>query len=299
MGDVDTTEIIMADPLDTVMLSDAPTTMSPILSRVVLDDSKAEKALRLLKAGNRRFATGQALPVRTKMQALYRQGLAENEHGPIAVIGCADSRCPVEILFDANPGDLFVLRNAGNTCIQSEGSIVASVEYCVSHLETNLILVLGHTNCGALAGACKTMLANKDQDVCQPCSSVVDHLISELVPMAARAAEELPEDSPFDALLKHAVKVNTFHTVERLVEFSSIVRSSLRDGSLKVEGAIHDMATGAVEFIGPSPRQAEIVGSIPQLQLPRVPSDVGSEGTSRSTASGGASASEVNSALYI
>merc|ERR1712157_390008 len=77
------------------------------------------------------------------------------------VIGCADSRCPIEILFDCQPGDLFVLRNAGNTCTHAEGSMVGSLEYSVSALGTNLIVVLGHTKCGALAGATKTMMSNK------------------------------------------------------------------------------------------------------------------------------------------
>merc|ERR1719301_83071 len=70
-----------------------------------------------------------------------------------AVIGCADSRVPVEIVFDAQPGDLFILRNAGNTCSCAEGSIVGSLEYCIGNLRTPLVLVLGHTKCGALAGA--------------------------------------------------------------------------------------------------------------------------------------------------
>merc|ERR1712174_33936 len=113
------------------------------------------------------------------------------------VIGCADSRCPIEILFDVQPGDVFVLRNAGNTCTHSEGSMVGSVEYSVKHLRTNLILVLGHTKCGAIAGATKCMMEGK-QTASQPCSSILDVLLSALVPVAAQAEAEL-QDLQVDA----------------------------------------------------------------------------------------------------
>ena len=65
-----------------------------------------------------------------------------------AVFGCADSRAPIDTIFDAYPGDLFILRNAGNTCSRAEGSMVGSLEYAISALDTKLILVLGHTKCG-------------------------------------------------------------------------------------------------------------------------------------------------------
>merc|ERR1712100_277457 len=99
-----------------------------------------------------RFLSGESY--HSTVTSTARISLADDGQSPMAaIIGCADSRVPIEIVFDAQPGDLFVLRNAGNTCMCAEGSIVGSAEYCIGHLHTPLIVVLGHTKCGALAGA--------------------------------------------------------------------------------------------------------------------------------------------------
>ena len=90
-------------------------------------------------------------------EALATKGQAPHT----AIVGCADSRCPLETLFDALPGDLFVLRNAGNTCTHAEGSILGSLEFCTGALNTKLIFVLGHTNCGAIKGATAAYFAAK------------------------------------------------------------------------------------------------------------------------------------------
>ena len=92
-------------------------------------------------------------------EALATKGQAPHT----AIVGCADSRCPLETLFDALPGDLFVLRNAGNTCTHAEGSILGSLEFCTGVLNTKLIFVLGHTNCGAIKGATAAYFAAKKQ----------------------------------------------------------------------------------------------------------------------------------------
>lgn len=232
----------------------------------------AARALRLLKSGNRRFVTGEASTRKT--EDLHRQALAEHGQRPMAaIIGCADSRCPVEILFDSRPGDLFVLRNAGNTCTHAEGSIVGSIEYSVLHLQTNLVFVLGHTKCGAIAGATKTMLAKRENPSMQQPSSVLEHLLNELTPVADEASIDLPDDVPFDMLAAHAVKVNVFHTMNRLMEYSDTVRSKMRAGTLKVEGGIYNLDTGKVDFLGPSPKEAELLGSTVTVQMPRLVSN--------------------------
>merc|ERR1712107_962733 len=122
----------------------------------------AEKALQKLEQGNSRYVDGN--PQQRSFDADARQALAQHGQNPFAtIIGCADSRCPLEILFDVQPGDIFVLRNAGNTCTQAEGSMVGSVEYSVGHLHTKLVLVLGHTRCGAIAGATQAALSSKSK----------------------------------------------------------------------------------------------------------------------------------------
>ena len=116
--------------------------------------------MRLLKEGNDRFAVGAA--VAGKISSDMRKALVDEGQAPhTAIIGCADSRAPLETVFDAMPGDIFVLRNAGNTCTHSEGSMVGSLEFCLGALNTKMVMVLGHTACGAIKGATATYLQSK------------------------------------------------------------------------------------------------------------------------------------------
>ena len=119
-----------------------------------------QDALAMLKDGNERFAVG--APTAGKVHQSMREALATVGQAPhTAVVGCSDSRVPLETIFDALPGDLFVLRNAGNTCTHAEGSVLGSLEFCTGALNTRLIFVLGHTACGAIKGATKAFLESK------------------------------------------------------------------------------------------------------------------------------------------
>merc|ERR1712151_111751 len=140
-----------------------------------------------LKESNAGYVEGK--PLERTFDADNRQALAQYGQNPFAtIIGCADSRCPIEILFDVQPGDIFVLRNAGNTCTHAEGSMVGSVEYSVGHLHTNLVLVLGHTRCGAIAGATSTAMSVKSKPKKDDAhASTLDKLLRGLRPMALQA----------------------------------------------------------------------------------------------------------------
>ena len=120
----------------------------------------SKEALKLLKEGNARFTSGAAIS--GKITPGMRKALVNEGQAPhTAIIGCADSRAPLETVFDAMPGDIFVLRNAGNTCTHAEGSMVGSLEFCLGALKTKMVLVLGHTACGAIKGATSTYLQSK------------------------------------------------------------------------------------------------------------------------------------------
>jgi len=219
----------------------------------------AEKALQKLGQGNSRYVEG--TPQQRSFDADARQALAQHGQNPFAtIIGCADSRCPLEILFDVQPGDIFVLRNAGNTCTHAEGSMVGSVEYSVGHLHTSLILVLGHTRCGAIAGATATALSktSDSQNGSQP-SSTLDKLLAGLGPVALQAKSELPAGSTVEEVAAHAVRVNVFHTIEKLLTYSKPIREMVRQGDVVVQGAIYDIVSGKVEFLGACPRQALVL----------------------------------------
>jgi carbonic anhydrase len=138
--------------------------------------------------------------------------------------------------------------------------MVGSVEYSVGHLHTNLVLVLGHTRCGAIAGATSTALNKKAeaQSNEQP-SSTLEKLLNGLAPVALQAAAELPAGASVDEVAAHAVKVNVFHTIEKLLTYSKPLREKVNQGEVVVQGAIYDIVTGNVEFLGRCPRQALVL----------------------------------------
>ncbi|CAE8644955.1 unnamed protein product [Polarella glacialis] len=241
--------------------------------RTTVDEPlSASQAIEVLQAGNRRFVQGDV-----KAGGLgpdKRRALASHGQRPVAtVIGCADSRCPVEQLFDARPGDIFVLRNAGNTCTHAEGSMVGSVEYSVLNLETKMILVLGHTGCGAIMAATKLFMVSKSEQPPQPGScksrSTLLGLLDALVPVAEQACVELGGGST-EEIAAHAVKVNVWRTINFLLSYSLIIREKVASGEVELQGAIYDMSSGAVEFLGQSPKQAQLLNSdahvVPSMQ---------------------------------
>ncbi len=110
----------------------------------------AEEALALLKEGNERFVTGQLKP--KNLSAEDRQRLLEGQHPYAVILCCSDSRVAPELLFDSGLGELFVIRNAGNVV---DEAVLGSIEYATEHLGTPLVVVLGHTCCGAVTATCE------------------------------------------------------------------------------------------------------------------------------------------------
>eukprot|EP00435_Cladocopium_sp_Y103_P031297 s1312_g7.t3 len=220
----------------------------------------AEDALKMLKDGNERFAVG--APLAKHATSKMREALVSHGQAPhTAVFGCADSRVPVDTIFDAMPGDLFVLRNAGNTCTHAEGSMVGSLEFCAGKLGSKLILVLGHTQCGAIAGATKTYLGSKDGPTSKNVGCALEGLLIGLSRVAQQAEDELGVGAELDTLVAHSVKVNVFHSIDFLLKFSEPLRELVKSGSLEIQGGIYHLETGRVEFLGRSPRQSEFLTS--------------------------------------
>lgn len=220
----------------------------------------ARRALQKLQEGNDRFTQGNVAP--KPLRCDHREALKVHGQRPMAaVIGCADSRCSVEVLFDAMPGDLFVLRNAGNTLMMAEASFVGSAEYAVCNLGANLIMVLGHTHCGAIKGATQCMLAHKENppDKDAP-RTTLENLLGAMEPVAAQAQMELGAGASLDDIAAHAVYVNVFHSIENLFAYSDPLTEKVRSGDLEVHAAIYDIVSGKVEFLGQHPRLHELIG---------------------------------------
>ena len=146
------------------------------------------------------------------------------------VLSCSDSRVPIELLFDVGFGDLFVIRNAGNAC--TEGSL-ATIEYGLEGLNINLLVVLGHQGCGAVAAACADH-ASLSPNLCQ----LVLHLRQELVSSAVPLDPEI-------AVRRHPVL-----TAQQLMRSSQLVRDRVNSGALVIEPACYTFDHGKIEWMG-------------------------------------------------
>merc|ERR1712232_779278 len=130
---------------------------------------------------------------------------------------------------------------------------------------------MGHTRCGAIAGATSTAMSAKSNSRSNDAqSSSLDKLLRGLGPVALQAAAELRADASVDEVAAHAVKVNVFHTIEKLLTYSKPIRDKVVQGDVVVQGAIYDIVSGKVEFLGPCPRQALVLdmdtGLLPSVE---------------------------------
>ena len=197
------------------------------------------EALQRLRAGNRRFETG-ALE-RNVLAGPARRGQLVDGQTPFAVIlGCADSRVPAEIVFDQGLGDLFVIRVAGNIVASSQ---VGSVEFAVEKFGTKLVVVMGHSGCGAIIATLEEL-----QRPAEEASSNLRSIVGRIRPsVEACLAAADPGTSP-DELLQRAVRANIRSSVDQLRHGSEIVKRRIEEGRLLVVGAEYSLESGVVEF---------------------------------------------------
>lgn len=195
-----------------------------------------DEALRQLLAGNHRFATGKPLAPRRSPEEF--RTLAHGQFPQAIVVSCADSRVAPEILFDVGVGDVFVLRVAGNVIDGSGVTMKGSIEFAVAELKVPLILVLGHSSCGALEAAIKH-IDDKDS-----LPGAINGLV-ELIKPAVTRSKGMPGDP-----LENAIRENVKIGVESLHGLEPIVAPRVKDGTVKVAGGVYDLRTGAVKLIG-------------------------------------------------
>src|SRR5262245_19523664 len=178
-------------------------------------------ALGELTAENARFAKGDALQLRRNLERL--RNLTAKQEPYAAVLGCADSRVPIEIIFDEGFGDLFVVRVAGNLATPVE---IASLEYAVAVLGVKVVMVLGHENCGAV----KAALDGKDVP------GQISTLYQYIVPGIDRANHDLGV----------AVRANVRFQAHKLREASPVLAAAIGGGKLQIAGGVFDLASGRV-----------------------------------------------------
>jgi carbonic anhydrase len=197
----------------------------------------AREALERLREGNRRFVEGDR-SLDTLITQARRAELVANQT-PIAVIlGCSDSRVPVEIVFDQGLGDLFVIRVAGNIVAPSQ---VGSVEFAAERLGVRLVVVLGHTRCGAVQATLEDLQQRRGQ--LWNVSSIVARIRPSVESLLATDLKNDPE-----ALVDQAVRANVRTSVNQLRHGSDVLERLSRTSGLSVVGAEYSLATGAVDF---------------------------------------------------
>lgn len=197
-----------------------------------------QEALERLQEGNRRFASDDSEPSMITNQA-RRRALADGQTPFAIVFGCSDSRVPVEIVFDQGLGDLFVIRVAGNVVAPS---LVGSVEFAAHAFGTRLVVVLGHSSCGAVT-ATLDELERPERSRSPNLRSIVDRI--------RPAIEDLRETELRDdreALLAHAVRANIRASTNQLRHGSRILEELIEHEGLRVVGAEYSLDTGVVDF---------------------------------------------------
>lgn len=195
----------------------------------------AGEALERLREGNRRFASDE-----TRDQAghrLRREQLTEGQQPFAVVLGCSDSRVPAEIVFDQGLGDLFVIRVAGNIAQPSQ---IGSVEFAASKFGARLVVVLGHSKCGAVQAAVDNL---KSPSASENLGSIVDLVRPSVESLIADGHGENP-----DVLAEKAVRANIRASANRLRHGSQIIEQLERDDGLVIVGAEYSLDTGLVDF---------------------------------------------------
>lgn len=193
------------------------------------------EALRRLEEGNARYRTGEG-SLRD-----YTAGRAERaaaQYPFAAVLGCADSRVAPELAFDQGPGDLFVVRVAGNL-VDDYG--LASLEYAVRYLGVSLVVVLGHSSCGAVAAAGQV---HRDK---AELPGALPGLVAGIEPAVQPLLDERP-DTSVDDLLEQLVAANVDHNVAALERENPVLSPERQAGRLAIVGATYDIKTGEISF---------------------------------------------------
>lgn len=197
----------------------------------------ATEALGRLREGNERFVSDVRSHA-TVVRRSHRGDLAEGQEPFAIILGCSDSRVPAEIVFDQGLGDLFVIRVAGNIVAPSQ---IGSVEFAASQFGTRLVVVLGHSRCGAVEATIEEL--RRPSPKSQHLSSIVNRVRPSVEALLATPLRDNPE-----ALIRDAVRANVRMSASQLRHGSELLESMIAKDGLLVVGAEYSLENGVVEF---------------------------------------------------
>jgi len=194
----------------------------------------AREAIQILTEGNARFAAGQHLhPNLTEQIRLETHDRGQNPF--VAILSCSDSRSPVELVFDQGIGDIFSVRNAGNT---ADEGVQGSLELGVYKFNMPLLVVLGHTDCGAIRCAVEDT----------PLKGEMVTIIDRIKPVVQEVRHRCP-DLTGDDLITEVTKDNVLYTIDTLIDRSEILHDRVFSDELTIIAALHDLKSGMVEWL--------------------------------------------------
>lgn len=200
-------------------------------TKTTQDSLSPKDALNFLKEGNKRFISN----LSTNKNLLQMVNETRDGQWPFAVVlSCIDSRTSAELVFDQGLGDIFSARVAGNVVNED---ILGSMEYAVKYAGSKLVLVLGHTKCGAVTSACKKV---KDGNI-----TALLHKIKPAIDRAEKESNASTDDAVF---IEKVATFNVFEALEEIRERSPIINNLEKEGKILVAGAVYDVETGQVQF---------------------------------------------------
>lgn len=199
----------------------------------------AQDALARLRAGNRRFVEGKSAHNPSSYPA-RRKETAGEQHPFAVILGCSDSRVPPALLFDQGLGDLFVIRVAGNIAAPTQ---IGSIEFAVEAFEAPLVVILGHSGCGAVAGAIQAQ-RDPGMQMTTNLRTVVDRIRPAVEQLAAAGLAEEPAE-----YARRAVFANVRLALDHLRRGSELLDDRIRSGALMVTGGVYSLDSGTVTFL--------------------------------------------------
>lgn len=206
------------------------------------------QVLDILKDGHHRFRSGQRL---TRDLGRQVHATANGQHPFAVVLSCIDSRIPTELVFDVGVGDIFSVRIAGNIISRK---VLGSMEYGCAVAHAKLILVMGHTRCGAVTTAVQLAGSSESTARLTGCAHVEPVLREIQESIDPHALRQMDRTSPefMEDFVNQISRANVLRTVDKILETSETIRNLVRDGKLAVVGAMYDVVTGDLEFLTPN-----------------------------------------------
>lgn len=196
----------------------------------------AKDALNQLIEGNKRFVSSKSTHPNRCDET--KKNLLKGQKPFAVVLSCSDSRVPVEIIFDVGLGDIFVIRTAGHVL---SNEVLGSIEYAVQHLGVNLVMILGHENCGAIKSAVKTYKENSFEQLSPYMQSIMKHIYPAINKIVCPCCEADFEDL--------SVNANILYQVEDLLKKDNFIFNKINEGNIIVVGAKYELQTGKVKII--------------------------------------------------